>query len=72
MLKKSFARLLLITTVLVVTGGMLVFASAQAMRNAAALQKECTEDAASKCGTRSQGDFIIWEALSRTFFTAIQ
>ncbi|MFT3825872.1 MAG: hypothetical protein QM731_18275 [Chitinophagaceae bacterium] len=71
MRNKSIARLLLITAVLVVTGSMLAIASAQAVKNAREIRKECAGEALGCCD-KTQGEFTIWEILSRTVFTSIQ
>jgi hypothetical protein len=70
MWKKTFVRLLFI--MLAVTMGVLMFAAAT--YEAPQANKECTAKEEKCCNKedKGQGDFIIWESLSRTVLSAIQ
>lgn len=66
MWKKAFIRLALV--LLIVAGGMLVFA---ASRTGQALKSQCSNT--ENCDdNQSRGEFMIWESLSRTIMTNVQ
>ena len=70
MWKKTFIRLIFV--MLVATVGILVVAAAnnkvvQANKECAATEEKCTNK-----DDKGQGDFIIWESLSRTVLSAVQ
>ena len=69
MWKKTFIRLAFV--MVIATMGLMVVAAANKRSMQAA--KDCT-NALEKCpaATDSQGDFIIWESLSRTVLSAVQ
>ena len=69
MWKKTFIRLVFV--MLVATMGLMVVAAANKKSQQAT--KECT-NSLEKCpaAKESQGDFIIWESLSRTVLSAVQ
>ena len=69
MWKKTFIRFGIV--VLVATVGVLVVAANNKVVKA---KKECAENV-EKCALKAdqaQGDFIIWESLSRTVLSAVQ
>lgn len=69
MWKKTFIRLMFV--MLVATVGMLVLGAVN--KRAVQANKECA--APEKCSGNAnadQGDFIIWESLSRTVLSAIE
>lgn len=70
MWKRTFIRLLFV--MVVATIGLLVFAAASS--KTAQSNKECSANP-EKCTLKedkTQGDFIIWESLSRTVLSAVQ
>ncbi len=69
MWKKTFIRLALV--MLVATMGLMVVAAAN--KRSVQADMGCT-NTAEKCPSvdNSQGDFIIWESLSRTVLSAVQ
>lgn len=70
MWKKTFIRLAFV--MVVATMGLMVLAAANKKRSIQTA-KECTTNL-EKCPEvkESQGDFIIWESLSRTVLSAVQ
>ena len=69
MWKKAFIRLMLIA--IVVAGGLLALA---ASHTAKALKSKCANaKAGEECEeNKAQGEFIIWESLSRTIMTSVK
>jgi uncharacterized membrane protein len=70
MWKKTFIRLMFV--MLVATLGILVVAAAN--NKVVRANKECaaTEEKCAGKEDKGQGDFIIWESLSRTVLSAVQ
>ena len=70
MWKKTFVRLVFV--MLVATAGMLVVTAAN--KKVIENNKECdsTEEKCALQEEKDKGDFIIWESLGRSVFSAVQ
>jgi hypothetical protein len=68
MWKKTFIRSFFVG--LVVLAGLMVFATTRSIKNT--VIENCASADKENCEKKSQGDFLIWESLSRTIMTNIQ
>jgi hypothetical protein len=68
MWKKTFVRLFFLG--LVVLAGLMVFGTTRSLKKT--VIENCTSADKEDCDKRTQGDFLIWESLSRTIMTHIQ
>lgn len=68
MWKKTFIRSIFIG--MVVLAGLLVFATTRSSKKTP--PADCIQSQKECCEKKSQGDFIIWESLSRTVLVNLQ
>jgi hypothetical protein len=70
MWKRAFIRVTMLT--LIIITGLLVFAASRAPRTAA-VENTCPESLENCSNTnKAQGDFMIWESISRTLMSNVQ
>ncbi len=67
MWKKAFIRLALVA--IVIAGGMLVLAASHTGKT---LKNQCASTGENCDENKAQGEFIIWESLSRSIMTNVQ
>mgnify|MGYP001348815900 CR=1 FL=1 len=68
MWKKTFIRSFFLG--LVVLAGLMVFATTHPVKRT--VTENCSSADKENCEKMTQGDFLIWESLTRTIMTAIQ
>ena len=71
MWRRTFIRLTLL--VMIVIAGLLVFAASHSPKIAATVESNCPEAEENSSNTnKAQGDFNIWESISRTLISSPQ
>ena len=68
MWKKTFIRSFFLG--MVVLAGLMVFATTRSIKNT--VIEDCAKSGKESCEGKTQGDFLIWESLSRTIMASIQ